>query len=227
MYIYRIKNIKPSTCTLLEAAAIDMPTHLKIKSKHRLSKKAIMMKTNKYLMEHYGESIDFEDFSQINEANDFDPGVTMVEDDDEPETKPIKNYGDVDTDSIIGNRKKDRKKYGITGTAPTSYGSLADEIKKYVDDGRFQMTDADTYEAVSEILRSYAVDKDLNKAKAALEDLFGGDITTFDFNTDDVEGADDTFDLGFNTGIDDDDDSFDTGKGTSVNSFGVNEDDDF
>lgn len=58
MYIYKISNLQPSSCTLLESAALGIPQTLKIKSKKPLSKKEVFMHANRYLKERFNVSID-------------------------------------------------------------------------------------------------------------------------------------------------------------------------
>lgn len=58
MYVYKISNLQPNSCTLLESAALGIPQTLKIKSKKPLSKKEVFIHANRYLKEKFNESIE-------------------------------------------------------------------------------------------------------------------------------------------------------------------------
>lgn len=189
MYVYRIKNIKPSTCTLLEAAAIDMPTTLKIKSKRPLSRKAIMVKANKYLMEHYGESIDFEDFSQLNEAGpsmgSFERGLDVEELPTRNELEPHSSFGEVNFDD-----------QGITTGVDNSQEAInpviVKAIRALVDAQSFSKDNPEQYSTVLDIMMhsdtpNEAVRKLCQYFNVSTEKLLGNNNTldTTEDNSDD------------------------------------------
>ena len=79
MYVYKISNIQPSSCTILESAAIGVPATVRIKSKKPLSKKQVIDKVNKYLMENYNESIDPADFESVQKPVKTTKKTTILE----------------------------------------------------------------------------------------------------------------------------------------------------
>ena len=128
MYVYKISNIQPSSCTILESAALGVPTTVRIKSKKPLSKKQVIDKVNKYLMENYNESIDPADFESVKKPAKTIKKATILEmadDDIDPLGLGIDEAGNQLGDDEVGGRFNDH----IRGGSDLSDMDNTDEFK--------------------------------------------------------------------------------------------------